>query len=554
MVDNLQAGIKKWWTTTLTPGFASPYWLRVLNQTHYSAADKAQIVDRLTKLGLNGSDEGSEDDACRSASLSREGQVMRFTEVRIVRAHHRSLTLLILVALVASPVSASELGAWPDQPGLTAPYEDAPVETSFDANDAEVLFYANKHDVPLARAVEIANWLEDAAPLLTALPELTATYADARLVHGGSDAAPELAVGEVRVEVKAKDPSDPDLRSLAESIESLRVGQFAADVVVHQVPRSLAELNSLAAAELARVDPDSVAVEYDFDRGKVILVPVPEPEPNTIWTSQCSNVSGGWLDGGRRIRLDNDTTGGCQTEAECTSGFPMRFANSYGVTTAGHCVDGIGANYAANSSGFVTNYSDRDTDMYWVYQPNDIFVSANAYWFDGPFIGPNDDDVAFLRRVDTSAIYPAQIWKWDTSEWRHITGYELTYALVGMTVCAAASPASVNGAGTYCGEVIDSLTNAIGTDSGILRWTEVDYTQGDYHVGKSGGPGSSGGTIFYGGFVYGMQSHASNCDASGTLPCTPARYYRTLWLRYAMLDASSDVEFICYNAQFCELS
>jgi hypothetical protein len=124
-----------------------------------------------------------------------------------------------------------------------------------------------------------------------------------------------------------------------------------------------------------------------------------------------------------------------------------------------------------------------------------------------------------------------------------------------MTVCAAASPASVNGAGTYCGEVIDSVTNIAGVDTGIQRWTEVDYTQGDYHVGMSGGKGSSGGTIFYGGFVYGMQSSASPpCGDIAPTPCTPARYYQTAYVKIAMQAASSDVAFICYNAQVCALS
>lgn len=284
-----------------------------------------------------------------------------------------------------------------------------------------------------------------------------------------------------------KDPLDAELRNLVESIESLRVGTFEADVVVYQVPRSLAELDAIAADLLAGISPDSMAVEYDLDRGEVSLTPAPAPDPDAMWVSQCSNVSGGTLDGGRRIRLDNDALGGCQTEGECTSGFPMRFANTYGIATAGHCIDGIGTDYAANSSGFVTNPSDRDTDMYWVYQPNSIIVSAYAYWRDGPDIGPNDDDVAYLRRVDSSSSYPGQIWKWDTSEWRNIVGYEANSALAGMTVCAAASPAAVNGASTYCGEVIDPITNAFGIDSGFQRWTEVDFTQGDYHQGKSGG-------------------------------------------------------------------
>lgn len=190
-----------------------------------------------------------------------------------------------------------------------------------------------KHGVQLVRAVEIANWLEDAAPLLTALPELEQTYSDGRLLHGGSQAAPELPVGDVLVEIRVKDPLDAELRNLVESIESLRVGTFEADVVVYQVPRSLAELDAIAADLLARISPDTMAVEYDLDRGEVSLTPAPAPDPDAMWVSQCSNVGGGTLDGGRRIRRDNDALGGCQTEGECTSGFPMRFARYCSVSS-----------------------------------------------------------------------------------------------------------------------------------------------------------------------------------------------------------------------------
>jgi hypothetical protein len=68
------------------------------------------------------------------------------------------------------------------------------------------------------------------------------------------------------------------------------------------------------------------------------------------------------------------------------------------------------------------------------------------------------------------------------------------------------------------------------------------------------GPGASGGPVFYGGFVYGLFSNASNCDDSGEAPCTPARYYRVSTLKLSMESADSDVHFICYEAVFCNPS
>ena len=86
------------------------------------------------------------------------------------------------------------------------------------------------------------------------------------------------------------------------------------------------------------------------------------------------------------------------------------------------------------------------------------------------------------------------------------------------------------------------------------RGFRADLAQAPLLGPTSGGRGSSGGTIFYGGFVYGMQSNASDCDAVGTSPCTPARYYRIGSMKAVMQAASSDVKFICYNAQFCSPS
>lgn len=459
-----------------------------------------------------------------------------------------------MTVLLTTPVLGAELRTANSPNGDIAPvgpYEDAPVETSFDAEDAEVIYYANRHGVPTSRAIDIANWLDQAQPLLTALPTLTDTYADARLVHGGADSEAGLAAGEIRLAVMVKDPSSSVLRDLLDDLESLTVGAFSVDVSVAEVPRSLAELEAQAEVEL-RDTSAPMTVEYDFEKGTVILSPAPPGSSEfdgDVWASSCADVSGGQLDGGRRIQMDDPDYAGCQRISGCTSGFPMQLAYQKGVVTAGHCAEFL---YPADSYGFVTNASDRDMDMYWVYQPNDIIASAYAWWYDGPVAGLNDDDVAFLRRTSSSATYPGQIWKWDTSEWRHITGYEADHALVGQTVCEAASPAAENGASTYCGMVVDWDTNYLGQNTGYKRWTKVDFTQGDYHQGKSGGHGGSGGPMFYGGFVYGIYSTAPyDCPGDGTGSCTPAMFYRIDAMKQAMKAIISDVGFICYNSTIC---
>lgn len=51
--------------------------------------------------------------------------------------------------------------------------------------------------------------------------------------------------------------------------------------------------------------------------------------------------------------------------------------------------------------------------------------------------------------------------------------------------------------------------------------------------------------MFYGGFVYGMTSNASNCNTSGTAPCTPARYYRIGSMKLAKESAPHDTRKNC---------
>lgn len=466
-------------------------------------------------------------------------------------------TVALAVALVGSQMSL--VAAQNQRPTLGGqavflPSEDAPVESEFDEKDAEVLFYAHRNQVPIPRAVEIANWMEDAAPFLTALPTLADIYGDARLVHGGSANAPDLQAGEILIEVRVTDPSDTRLMQMLGEIQRLSAGPGGIDILVKDIPRTLAELDAMAAASLSTTsDPSSMEVVYDFDKGEAALQSVDPDRAVGLWAGACADASGGSLDGGRKIRFDNDSMSGCQVEGECTTGFPMRFAATYGIATAGHCIDEVGVNYTVNASGFVLDHTNRDSDLFQIWQPTLVHASATAYWRDGPGSGGNDDDIAHLRRVSANVTYPGRVWKWSTGEWRHITGYESIYALVGMTVCASSSQASQNGAGEYCGMVVDSVTNHLGDNSGFQRWTEVDYEQGAFHQGISGGLGSSGGTIYYGGQVYGLQSNLCNCDPF-FCPGTPGRYYRANEAYLTMWSINQDVEFICYDSIYCDPS
>lgn len=451
--------------------------------------------------------------------------------------------LVVLVSSVLLPVPvAAENPVGEERQLVGGPYEGAPVETRFEANDAEVLYWVRRYGTDTERAIDIANWLADAAPLLTALPEQIDTYANARLIHGGSDVAGELPVGEIRVEIKAKHPTDMRLQGLVESLRTLRVGDFVAEVTVDRVPLTLAELDELAAAERARLAPALVDIEYDFDRGELIIRPPAEAEAGSHFASLCPNVTGGNLDGARRVELvDPSRTTGCYLlPYPCTVAFPMSFNSRYGITTAGHCL----RHYAKYSSGYVQDAATSDADLYYVYTPDDVYVSGTAYWYRSGYENNGAHDIGFIRRSSTSTGYPARIWKWDTEEWRHIIGYEATNALVGMIVCQGASDAAEFGANTYCGAVDKEKTNYDGTtNSG--NYTRVDFTQNPYgSCCGSGGGGSSGSPMYYGGFVYGTFSYG---HFLGT-------YERIQSIQATMSSASSDVRFICYNATFCNPS
>jgi len=183
----------------------------------------------------------------------------------------------------------------------------------------------------------------------------------------------------------------------------------------------------------------------------------------------------------------------------------------------------------------------------YVYTPQDVYVSEEAFWYKNGYENGGVHDVGFIRRTSSSAAYPARIWKWDTQEWRHIVGFEATNLLKGMIVCQGASDAAENGANTYCGAVDKPKTNYDGSaNSG--NYTRVDFTQNPYgSCCGAGGSGSSGSPMHYNGVVYGTYSYDAFYSFLGTFERIDA-------IQSAMSAVTSDVKFVCYNAVFCNPS
>ncbi len=436
---------------------------------------------------------------------------------RSTRIGARVLLGLTLIGVQATPAAATDPPDAGQDLVTFEPTEDAPVETAFDEHDQEAIFYANYHGVPIERAVEVSNWMADVAPLLSDLHRLPDVFTHVRIAHGQSTAS-DLPRGEVRVEVLVTDAQNSDLVAKLDAIEALRAGGRPAEVRVREVPRSLKALQALANAELARWPAGTREAHYDLEDGTVTFSAAEGPAEGFTWTAgRCSELSGGTLDGGR-AHINHHPLSGCGFIDRCTTGFPMRFADTYGIATAGHCMD----QYAQNASGFVLNPTAADADLYEIWNPGTRYVSANAYWYDAPSGAEAfHHDAGYLRRTSASAAYPGRVWKYSTGEWRHITRYEEFWADEGTTLCVAASAAAEYGPGQFCGIVLDGLTDASGEDTDLagLNFSEIhfDCTDPDIYPApiRCGGPGggSSGGPAYYGGTVYGLVSNANDCGA-----------------------------------------
>jgi hypothetical protein len=161
--------------------------------------------------------------------------------------------------------------------------DGAPVEHAFDLDDVEVTWYAERHGITKERSLEIANWMTEARVILEDLHNLEGNYARMVVRHGGDDGAGELPVGDVAVEIMMKDVDDPLFQQMLEDVRKVPVGDEVPLITVVEVPKSLVELEAEAAAEMARHEPGSIKISFDYLRGELIIEPAPEPDPNANW-------------------------------------------------------------------------------------------------------------------------------------------------------------------------------------------------------------------------------------------------------------------------------
>lgn len=161
--------------------------------------------------------------------------------------------------------------------------DGAPVERAFDLDDVEVSWYAERHGITEERSLEIANWMTEARVILEDLPDLAGNYARMVVRHGGDDDAGDLPVGDVAVEIMMKDVNDPRFQQMLEEVQDIPVGDQVPLITVVEVPKSLVELEAEAAAELARHEPGSIEISFDYLRGELVIEPAPEPDPNANW-------------------------------------------------------------------------------------------------------------------------------------------------------------------------------------------------------------------------------------------------------------------------------
>lgn len=419
----------------------------------------------------------------------------------------------------------------PEPPDAQASYEpfvdDAPIETDFDLNDAEISWYAERHGISLERSLEIANWMTQVGPVIEGLDEeLEGNYAQVRVVHGGAKGDPAMAPGEVRVELRMVDLNDPAIEPVVKAISTVNNQTEGVDLSLRAVPKSLKTLQEEAAE--ARLSHPDHRIDFDFDRGTLVFNP---PEDVALANHDCPSVSGR-LEGGRKIGFDVDG-GGCNLPGPgvCSAGLAAFMSGRYGITTAGHCFTSVGW-----PQGAVQNPINQVADSYWVSMPNTVYASGYPYYADDG----TDDDVGFIARRLSSTVVPAAIYKHDTHEWRLTTHHEWSARALGLTLCISGSPASANGASTYCGEVIDEYV-----DTGNVlfqRWTKLDMTKGRFNQGIGPGQGGSGSPAFWGGTAYG------NFTACLDLPdCKTAYVYQVRYLWNALKAYSSDAKMLCDN-------
>ncbi|MCP4966170.1 MAG: hypothetical protein GY926_13165 [bacterium] len=520
----------------------------------------------------------------------------------------------LLAALTgAAPSSAADQDLSPEDRGLVAeavippgdrPFEvvsptqilydgdEFPTEVAFSLDGPEAAFISNRYGVTRERALEIANWQTDVAPVIEDLTEkarASGVYAHVRVDFGGGpNSDRELANGAIRIDVWVTDLSDAalvesiavvtesDLKSSASELS--RTGADPSSLVrLIEVPKSQADVESEIADLRSALTPEENArtrFEIDWDSGKITAVGYEAVEgvdwvyeyAPYAWESltDCGRHYGALLDGGRGIAkaLSNDN-GTCQwyinmEEGTCTAAYPAKMNGLWAMMTAGHC---LASSFPAPAfEGYVSSRNDYLAETRRIDQPTTHWAQLTPYWYDNPdrpldpplYEAPHDDDVGvYIRKWGSTKMYGRLLKNLGSSgSYRNITHHEFSARTDGLTICESAAASAAEGADTYCGEVIEEESDWAGNTNTTYNqwWTLIDYTEGDFPSGYGGGVGSSGAPAFWGGTVYGVHTNGGGAVLGPNGGRELGTYERTSRVYLSAVGgATSSFQYICYD-------
>jgi len=364
---------------------------------------------------------------------------------------------------------------------------------------AEVKLLAETHGVSVEEALHIANWMTAAEHAVVKVRKsFPATFAGSEFVHESGAVQLKLWVtGDGRDELALLEQTVPEASFATVSRRNAPLSELTMERTV----------SSLAAAETGSQTWGSL----DFKTGR--FKPSDQPSLSEDSNNACIHGTGGWLEGGRLMRIATstqshyDVSDGCTPASSwCTTGFTAYMGGKQGILTAGHCIDDFSVGYR-NITAMYANGTE-------------LFVSLRVHAWDSP----PSDDVGFVREVYASADPRGRIYLDQTNGWRNITSLLPYPAPLNSIRCIkSASPADLgtppdHRKGYRCGFVSESnfCRNLI-----YCRYTEV--TNSGWNDFPRGG--SSGGPWFTSGSAAGIHSYSGNDTAV---------YYRLDWARNAL--------------------
>jgi hypothetical protein len=169
-------------------------------------------------------------------------------------------------------------------------------------SDVEAEPSVNRYGVTPDRAAEIAGWRREASRMLERFYLITDNWADHRFSWGGTEDAPDLPAGSVRLDIWAKDADDERLVEIVHLLEHVSVDGVTVPIVVHEVPRSFHELSKLEDAEDARRE-EIVDITFDLESGTLVILPDEGPPPYEGWQAAEEWPFMWWLDGVEGTRI-----------------------------------------------------------------------------------------------------------------------------------------------------------------------------------------------------------------------------------------------------------